>query len=148
MNDINQLNLFSKDEIEIEVDTRVCIECDEEKPLKSFEYSTLAYKGYRGSCIECRNKSRRIRRAYRRQYREPNDDYSCPICGRTKDQRSKGRTGKSWAIDHCHKTGHVRGFLCQNCNSGLGLLKDDINLLEKGIEWLRKHEGEKTNDTE
>ena len=40
------------------------------------------------------------------------------------------------AVDHCHKTGKVRGLLCKPCNSGIGLLKDDPILLEKAREYL------------
>lgn len=42
-------------------------------------------------------------------------------------------------LDHCHITGKIRGFLCSNCNTGLGLFKDNINLLESAIKYLRTH---------
>lgn len=40
------------------------------------------------------------------------------------------------AIDHCHKTGMVRGILCQSCNSGLAFLKTVANL-ERAIKYLK-----------
>lgn len=39
-------------------------------------------------------------------------------------------------VDHCHETGNVRGLLCNNCNQGLGLFKDNINNLGRAIEYL------------
>lgn len=36
----------------------------------------------------------------------------CAICGTTKPSR----THQYFAVDHCHKTGIVRGLLCCNCN--------------------------------
>ena len=40
------------------------------------------------------------------------------------------------SIDHCHKTGKVRGLLCKHCNHGLGKFKDDVNLLKIAIDYL------------
>lgn len=54
---------------------------------------------------------------------EKAQDHKCALC------RSPeiGRTGKSgkwkagfWNVDHCHKTGKVRGLLCHTCNVRLG----------------------------
>ena len=39
-------------------------------------------------------------------------------------------------IDHCHETEEVRGLLCTACNTGIGKLKDDINILESAIKYL------------
>ena len=44
-------------------------------------------------------------------------------------------------IDHCHATGKVRGLLCVNCNRGLGAFSDNIQNMEKALEYL-KHANE------
>lgn len=41
-------------------------------------------------------------------------------------------------IDHCHTTGKVRGLLCQKCNSGLGLLGDNIEGVLQMVKYLEK----------
>ena len=42
------------------------------------------------------------------------------------------------AVDHNHKTGKVRGLLCNSCNTSLGKFKDDITLLKRAIEYLEE----------
>ena len=44
-----------------------------------------------------------------------------------------------YAIDHCHKTGKIRGVLCQQCNQGLGCFQDDVVLIQDAIQYLRKY---------
>jgi hypothetical protein len=53
----------------------------------------------------------------------------CGICGSVSN-------GKRLAIDHDHETGRVRGLLCQQCNTALGLFKDQVELLKKAIDYL------------
>lgn len=57
----------------------------------------------------------------------------CLIC------KQKCRSGKILSIDHCHKTGKVRGLLCRDCNSGIEFFKDDIKRLENAISYLSRH---------
>ena len=55
----------------------------------------------------------------------------CSIC-------SKPQLTKRLYIDHNHTTGKIRGLLCENCNRGLGMFKDDKNILLSAIGYLDK----------
>jgi Autographiviridae endonuclease VII len=44
-----------------------------------------------------------------------------------------------YSVDHCHKSGWTRGLLCSNCNSGIGNLRDDPDLVVKAGNYLLKH---------
>ncbi|MFE5866619.1 endonuclease VII domain-containing protein [Streptomyces virginiae] len=44
-------------------------------------------------------------------------------------------------VDHCHKTGRVRGVLCFNCNVGLGLLKESPDRIRRAAEYLEGTRG-------
>lgn len=46
------------------------------------------------------------------------------------------RSDESLVVDHCHKTGAVRGALCQRCNKGIGLLQDDAEILLCASKYL------------
>lgn len=57
----------------------------------------------------------------------------CAIC-------HKEQTNKRLAVDHCHSTGKVRGLLCEQCNRILGLLKDNIDIVNSAMTYLIKNE--------
>lgn len=52
----------------------------------------------------------------------------CAICGQE----------KKLTVDHCHITGRVRGLLCGDCNTGIGLLKENIVTLKNAVWYLIK----------
>lgn len=41
-------------------------------------------------------------------------------------------------IDHCHETGIVRGLLCRRCNTALGHFKDDVDIMQRAIDYLNE----------
>lgn len=57
----------------------------------------------------------------------------CDICGGPPDGR-----WSTFTLDHCHKTGVLRGLLCSKCNRGVGFFKDDPQLMQKAIKYLRR----------
>lgn len=59
----------------------------------------------------------------------------CAICG-SEDAGSRDGKNKAFAVDHDHKTGKLRGLLCEACNQGIGKLKDDPNILRKAADYL------------
>jgi Autographiviridae endonuclease VII len=54
----------------------------------------------------------------------------CGICG------SPPPDGSSLHVDHDAKTGRIRGLLCFRCNAALGQLRDSVDLLLAGADYL------------
>ncbi len=125
-----------------------CCVCEQEKPVEDFSKSKQAApsNGRRSNCKECCDAA--ARDYYRREGRlkklakkygiEPQDygemyvkqDGRCAICFKEFDVLF---------VDHCHDTDKIRGLLCSNCNSALGLLGDSLKNLESASKYLGKH---------
>lgn len=56
----------------------------------------------------------------------------CAIC-------SGNNKGRNFHVDHDHETGKTRGLLCNSCNIGLGMMKDNPEILKNAIKYIRKH---------
>lgn len=110
-----------------------CRMCGGQKDESEFEET-------RHVCRLCRNRQKTTQR-----FGITTDDYNdlfnkqggcCAICG-----NHQSNFTKALAIDHCHKTGRVRGLLCMICNTALGKFNDDELLLHAAIKYLRSNEG-------
>jgi hypothetical protein len=40
-------------------------------------------------------------------------------------------------VDHNHTTGKIRGILCNQCNLAIGMLKEDVGLLERAASYIK-----------
>lgn len=69
---------------------------------------------------------------YKRIWFEQNG--CCGIC-----RRFQKEIKRPLFVDHCHETGKLRGLLCHNCNAALGLLKEDVTVMQNLINYTLKH---------
>jgi hypothetical protein len=131
-----------------------CTTCEIPKPRSRFNKSKTKLNGLQSRCKDCKNKFHGSRSPHTTKYY---DGYHVPYnfeykYGITFDQymqmledqngvcrlcKGTNPSGRRLAVDHNHETGEVRGLLCSNCNTALGLLKDNPVLLEAAIAYLR-----------
>ena len=137
-----------------------CRQCFSLLNYTNFYPDTKSYSGFSYWCKECTNKNARknhsLKRATDPTFKEKRRDqlikrnhgislqkyleklaqqnHLCAIC------RVKLPTqGRATHLDHDHKTGKLRDFLCTNCNRGLGHFKDSPELLRSAAKYLDTH---------
>ena len=117
---------------------KTCSRCRETKELDSFSKRSGRPSGVHSKCKDC---EREVRRQYykphefmRRKFSLTEDQYDdlmknekCQICNVELIKK---------CIDHCHTTNKIRGVLCNNCNTALGLVGDNIATIESMIKYL------------
>ena len=54
----------------------------------------------------------------------------CMICGKELEN------GKYLDVDHDKNTGAIRGLLCNSCNKGLGMFREDTEIMKNAIKYL------------
>jgi hypothetical protein len=62
---------------------------------------------------------------------EEQQEFACVVC-----RKPFSEMARQPHVDHCHKTGAVRGLLCSGCNQALGNAKDDPALLRALASYL------------
>ena len=126
----------------------LCPGCGEIEPTKFYVHKKTGNRS-NAYCSECHkenckkryhSKTMKQKRAEKaimyglsvQQYLEMYDkqEGKCAICNR------KPHTKRGLHIDHCHKTGEVRGLLCHGCNIGIGNFKHSTDLIKNAIEYL------------
>lgn len=61
---------------------------------------------------------------------------SCAICKGSPQAQQRG--DPKLHIDHDHVTGKIRGLLCRNCNTALGLMHDSPTVIDAAAKYLRR----------
>lgn len=142
--------------------SKKCTKCLRFLDIKKFSVGRAYRGGYRSRCKSCRAKYQKEHRGTGelspKQIRNKSSDYNrliqrkyginikqknkilknqnnrCAVCKSLFINNEKCRSDH---IDHCHKTGMVRGILCRSCNLGLGLFRDNTEFLETAIKYLK-----------
>lgn len=118
--------------------TTVCSVCNVEKSNLEFSHykTRMTADGYRlmtnTNCISCQNRISKERSAIKRKFKdfkEPEYGTECDMCHKP--------VYRNWQLDHDHETGEFRGWLCKQCNTGLGLCGDTLESLEKAVLYLK-----------
>jgi hypothetical protein len=135
------------------VSEKRCYRCGVTKPSSAFTKNRTTLDWLEAYCRECKyaqNKTRESQLGYQRrrhlwrsyqlteaQLRErlASQDGKCAICRLTlRFDVAKGLRDKVH-IDHCHRTGRIRGLLCRDCNWALGTIERD-GFLKKAVDYL------------
>src|SRR5690242_11803654 len=106
---------------------RWCPQCKQAVAHEDYTRNARSPSGFGGRCKACDTSASNdsyFLRTYgltRNQVAElrANQGDRCAICGEASPQ----------PLDHDHATGTTRQLLCQRCNQGLGLLRDDPVIL-------------------
>jgi hypothetical protein len=129
--------------------TKICKTCKQEKSIVEYQKDSTKFDGFRPYCKVCTSRRRKellskdtIRQrnleknfgkgaleVYTRLFEEQKG--LCAICGSPENGKYK-----NLSIDHDHNTDQIRGLLCNNCNRGIGLLKDNPNNLRKAADYV------------
>ncbi len=105
---------------------KVCKSCKQEKPDTEFIKADGQHRATRNRCKVCHKEQADTRRRLRKE-NPPPEAGKCQIC--------KTHTDK-WVLDHCHIGMTFRGYICASCNSGIGLLHDDPEVLKRALDYL------------
>ena len=114
-----------------------CYVCGDTKPhtKEHFDIGVSTKSGLvhlKGLCKDCSRANSKIARELRPLHLKDKTEY-CDCCGRHESELKSG-----FHLDHCYKTGNFRGWICPQCNRGIGNLGESIEGLEKAIAYLRK----------
>ena len=107
------------------IKTKCCVYCGVEKPLTEYQN----HPGYKDKldirCNPCIKSRKKIVENLRKN--APPKPNSCECCG---------KENVTLVLDHCSKTNTFRGWICGNCNKGLGMLGDNVEGLLKALDYL------------
>ena len=105
--------------------TKRCQICKLDLSITLFGKARNRSDGLFPECKECANKTSKIRARIKKT--APPKPTHCECCGIEPN---------AFVMDHCHETETFRGWLCRNCNMGIGKLGDNIEGLQTALRYL------------
>lgn len=126
--------LHSKED-QSHITEKICIKCNTLLSSKYFKVFTKNHKRSTNVCVYC-NQLRKFNITYK-DYLDMYDNQNgkCKICDIEILKSDLER--KVLNVDHCHKTKKIRGLLCMECNTGIGLFGENIEVIKNAIEYLK-----------
>ena len=130
---------------------KICNSCHRLLPISNFKSNQKRMSDastiFRPSCNDCRSTRDGINlpRSARKKHlpsKPHNSIIACPSC---KKYTIAGVTSK-YVLDHDHKTGKIRGWLCDTCNTGVGRFEDDPLLMLNALEYILDHSNTSESD--
>ena len=121
------------------IDAVTCHKCDITQPIHNFK--VLKSGEIKRTCKSCKSGHDKVIYKLRKENPYPDEDYCCPICKRGIEEIGKYGQPRlqTWVLDHCHDSDTFRGWLCSNCNTGLGGFQDNADNVSRAYEYLIKH---------
>ena len=143
-----QLELFTdlqEEDKDLTGETKICSYCKKEKELEDFYARKDTTDGLDSRCITCVLAAAKVVYQYRKKYGHTMPEV-CDCCGKPPTTSGKGSGITKLCVDHDHKTGEFRGWLCTDCNQSIGKLGDNLEGLLKAVAYLKKAEKKNEKD--
>ena len=141
----NEIELLDTDNTGDNFSRKICNRCHVLKPVTDFDFNQTQTRNRRirrPSCKPCRLDidrryiSTRVRRLAKSSKPPDKSVWRCPICEK---QTIVGVTAKL-VLDHDHRSGLTRGYICDSCNTGLGRFRNGKVYLQNALAWLTETE--------
>ena len=118
-----------------EMKSKECSVCGESRALSEYSKMIQNKDGLDTRCKVCEKLRYLMKKELLRT--APPKPEICDCCGKNpQDQQYP----KPICLDHNHKTGSFRGWLCDDCNLGIGKLGDDLEGVMRAVRFLEKQE--------
>jgi hypothetical protein len=126
-------------------DGQVCVKCGVYKKKAKFEKAVGGEIKRR--CLSCAYHAQKVINCLKEENPPPGPDHKCDICKRTLDEIGTPDRPMlyRWILDHCHETDTFRGYICHNCNTGLGAFKDNVVVIKNAADYLERHRDENSS---
>lgn len=135
-----QITLFEEDDIVSGIPEGIeCKDCGVFQPISQFQ--VMQSGEIKRKCRTCSRDQAQTVARLRKENPYPDENYCCPICERHMDEIARHGQQKLqvWVLDHCHDTETFRGWVCFNCNTGLGGFKDNLTITQNAVQYLYQH---------